>query len=131
MKTDGQTQEVPEQVKPEKSKEDQLLDEMLGVSVHKEEQAQSNPQAAKMEKFPLSEPTYEKPERVAEGTVKKQERPSVRKELREIQSRRRQEEAMANSAKARESSHSSKTMKKSVQHKQPSKKKKKLKMKER
>ena len=64
------------------------MDELLGEPVKKEGKEQ-NPSLAKTTKSRLSEPTSKKQEKTAEGTSKlftpeKPEKPSVRKELREI-----------------------------------------------
>ncbi len=126
---DGKSPEVPEQGQPGKSQEDILLDEMLGAPIQKEEPAPSNPTVARTEKSPPSEPIFEKPSKTAEGTAKKQERPSVRNELREIQSRRRQEEAAV--APVKEPEKARKPASIPAQHKQPSPKKKKNKSKAR
>ena len=80
---------------PQKSKEDQLMDELFGEPVKKEGKEQ-NPSLAKTTKSRLSEPTSKKQEKTAEGTSKlftpeKPEKPSVRKELREIQNARKKE----------------------------------------
>lgn len=85
----------PEKDYPQKSKEDQLMDELFGESVKKEGKEQ-NPSLAKTTKSRLSEPTSKKQEKTAEGTSKlftpeKPEKPSVRKELREIQNARKKE----------------------------------------
>lgn len=53
----GSEPAAPEQVKPERSEEDRLLDEMLGAPVKKEEPAPVNPSAARMDKSLPSEPT--------------------------------------------------------------------------
>lgn len=85
----------PEKDYPQKSKEDQLMDELFGESVKKEGKEQ-NPSLAKTTKSRLSDPTSKKQEKTAEGTSKlftpeKPEKPSVRKELREIQNARKKE----------------------------------------
>ena len=85
----------PEKDYPQKSKEDQLMDELFGEPVKKEGKEQ-NPSLAKTTKSRLSEPTSKKQEKTAEGTSKlyapeKPEKPSVRKELREIQNARKKE----------------------------------------
>lgn len=131
QEADSQAPAVPEQGQPTKSQEDILLDEMLGAPIKKEEPAPSNPTAARTEKSPPSEPTSEKPSRAAEGTVKKQERPSVRGELREIQSRRRQEEATVTPTQEKTPAKSQRPANTQTQHRQPSKKKKKPKSKAR
>ena len=87
-----QGQAEPEKDYPQKSKEDQLMDELFGEPVKKEGKEQ-NPSLAKTTKSRLSEPTSKKQEKTAEGTSKlyAPEKPSVRKELREIQNTRKKE----------------------------------------
>lgn len=122
----GSEPSAPEQARPEKSEEDRLLDDMLGAPMKKEEPAPVNPSAARTEKSPPSAPTSEKPSKAAEGTAKRaEERPSVRKELREIQAQRRQEEAAT--PKRPEPERGKKPAQKALQHKQPPRKKKKAK----
>ena len=112
----------PEQTQPEKSEEDRLLDEMLGAPAQREEAAQANPSAARTDKSLPSEPTSKKLSRTAEGTAKPaEERPSVRQELRDIQAQRRQEEAAA--PKRPEPERGKKPAQKTIQHKQPARKK--------
>ena len=94
-KQEKQGQAEPEKDYPQKSKEDQLMDELFGEPVKKEGKEQ-NPSLAKTTKSRLSEPTSKKQEKTAEGTSKlftpeKPEKPSVRKELREIQNARKKE----------------------------------------
>ena len=94
-KQEKQGQAEPEKDYPQKSKEDQLMDELFGESVKKEGKEQ-NPSLAKTTKSRLSEPTSKKQEKTAEGTSKlftpeKPEKLSVRKELREIQNARKKE----------------------------------------
>ena len=94
-KPEKQGQAEPEKDYPQKSKEDQLMDELFGEPVKKEGKEQ-NPSLAKTTKSRLSEPTSKKQEKTAEGTSKlftpeKSEKPSVRKELREIQNARKKE----------------------------------------
>ncbi len=121
----GSEPSAPEQARPEKSEEDRLLDDMLGAPTKKEEPAPVNPSAARTEKSPPFAPTSEKPSKAAEGTAKSaEERPSVRKELREIQAQRRQE---ADTPKRPEPERTKKPAQKAVQHKQPPRKKKKVK----
>ena len=71
------------------------MDKLFGEPVKKEGKEQ-NPSLAKTTKSRLSEPTSKKQEKTAEGTSKlftpeKPEKPSVRKELREIQNARKKE----------------------------------------
>ena len=94
-KPEKQGQAEPEKDYPQKSKEDQLMDELFGEPVKKEGKEQ-NPSLAKTTKSRLSEPTSKKQEKTAEGTSKlftpeKPEKLSVRKELREIQNARKKE----------------------------------------
>lgn len=94
-KQEKQGQAEPEKDYPQKSKEDQLMDELFGEPVKKEGKEQ-NPSLAKTTKSRLSEPTSKRQEKTAEGTSKlfiseKPEKPSVRKELREIQNARKKE----------------------------------------
>ena len=94
-KQEKQGQAEPEKDYPQKSKEDQLMDELFGEPVKKEGKEQ-NPSLAKTTKSRLSEPTSKKQEKTAEGTSKlfiseRPEKPSVRKELREIQNARKKE----------------------------------------
>ena len=95
VRQEKQEQAESEKDYPQKSKEDQLMDELFGESVKKEGKEQ-NPSLAKTTKSRLSEPTSKKQEKTAEGTSKlfvpeKPEKPSVRKELREIQNTRKKE----------------------------------------
>ena len=79
----------PEQAAPQKDAEDLLLDELLGATIQKEQQAPANPTAAKTEKSPPSEPTSGMQKKTVEGTTKS--RPSVREELREIKAARQEQ----------------------------------------
>ena len=92
IQQEKQGQAEPEKDYPQKSKEDQLMDELFGEPVKKEGKEQ-NPSLAKTTKSRLSEPTSKKQEKTAEGTSKlyAPEKPSVRKELREIQNARKKE----------------------------------------
>ena len=91
----GKTPAAPQQEHPEKSQEDRLMDELFGEPVKKEGK-QQNPSLAKTEKSRLSEPISVRPDKTAEGTSKLYapsvpKKPSVRKELREIQAARKKE----------------------------------------
>ena len=95
VQQEKQGQAEPEKDYPQKSKEDQLMDELFGEPVKKEGKEQ-NPSLAKTTKSRLSEPTSKRQEKTAEGTSKlfiseKPEKPSGRKELREIQNARKKE----------------------------------------
>ena len=117
--------DAPEKGQPEKSEEDQLLDDLLGAPAKREEAVPENPSAARMEKSPPSAPISKPPEKAAEGAAKTAEqRSSVRKELRDIQAKRKQEET---AVPAKEPERTKKPVEKSLQHKQPSRKKKKAK----
>lgn len=126
-------QPEPEIQKPEKSKEDKLMDELMGELVKKEGK-QQNPSLAKTEKSHPSEPISGKQSRTAGGTSKPYvttvpEKPSVRKELNEIKAARKKE---AEAAKRNEPARDTKPKNtKPVQHKQPQAKKKPRKVKER
>ena len=71
------------------------MDELFGEPVKKEGK-QQNPSLAKTEKSRLSEPISVRPDKTAEGTSKLYvpsvpKKPSVRKELKEIQAARKKE----------------------------------------
>ena len=128
--TDGQPE--PDIGVQEKAEKDKLLDELMGKPIQKEENAQ-NPSLAKTEKSPQSEPISEQPKKSAEGaTLTKDEKPSVREELRKINESRKEQEADTSSAL--EKSSASDRVKKQpagkTEHKQPQRKKKKPKSKE-
>ena len=116
----------PEVTTPEKAEKDKLLDELMGKPIQKEESA-PNPSVAKTEKSPLSEPTSEQPKKSAEGaTMTKNEKPSVREELRKIKESRKGQEADAspNVGKDKTSDRAKKTPAGKTEHKQPPKRKK-------
>ena len=125
----------PEEVQksqPDDSREEQLLDELLGTPSKKEETKQKNPSLAKTVKSHPSEPTSRKRGRAAGGTSKPQkgsmtDKPSVREALKEIQAARKQEaDTPKQEVPAKE-----KKSRKPLQHKQPQGKKKSKKAKER
>ena len=116
----------------EKAQKDQLLDALMGKPVQKEDNA-PNPSVAKTEKSPQSEPTSEQPKKSAEGaTMTKDEKPSVREELRKIKESRKEQEADTSSAldKSSASDRAKKQPAGKTEHKQPQRKKKKPKSKE-
>lgn len=129
----GQSQNVPEKGRPDKSQEDKLMDELFGEPVQKEGK-QQNPSLAKTEKSRQSEPISGKQRTTAEGTSKlyaptKPERPSVREELKEIRAARKKE---AETPKRDTVSRGTKPKnQRQTQHKQPQTKKKPRKVKER
>ena len=116
----------------EKAEKDKLLDALMGKPMQKEENA-PNPSVAKTEKSPLSEPTSEQPRKSAEGaTMTKDEKPSVREELRKIKESRKEQEADASPTLDKEKSpdKAKKPPAGKTEHKQPQRKKKKPKSKE-
>ena len=116
----------------EKAEKDKLLDELMGKPVQKEENA-PNPSVAKTEKSPPSEPFSEKPSKSAEGaTMTKEEKPSVREELRKIKESRKEQEAEIGTSALDKSGASdrAKSANRKTEHKQPQRKKKKPKSKE-
>ena len=110
----------------EKAEKDKLLDALMGKPMQKEENAPENPSVAKTEKSPPSEPFSEKPSKSAEGaTMTKEEKPSVREELRKIKESRKEQETDASPTLDKEKS-SDRTKKPPVgktEHKQPPKRK--------
>ena len=108
----------------EKAEKDKLLDALMGKPMQKEENA-PNPSVAKTEKSPLSEPTSEQQRKSAEGaTMTKDEKPSVREELRKIKESRREQEADASPTRGREKSPDrAKPAPRKTEHKQPQRKK--------
>ena len=128
----GQSQSVPQQEHPEKSQEDKLMDELFGEVV-KQEGKPKNPSLAKTGNAPLSEPISKRPEKAAGDTSKKYaplapEKPSVRRELREIEATRKKE----GESKSRESVSKEKMEPtRQTRHTQPQNRKKSAKSKER
>lgn len=95
-KSAGKEKSVPEQERPVKSQADLLVDELLGKPVQKEEAQPQNPSLAKTEKSRLSEPISVTQNRTVEGTSNVYKpsvpnKPSVRKEIREMQAVRKME----------------------------------------
>ena len=117
---------------PGKSQEDRLMDELFGEPVKKEGK-QQNPSLAKTEKSRLSEPISVRPDKTAEGTSKLYapsvpKKPSVRKELKEIQAARKKEaESKGKEPISKEKSGRTRQ----TQHTQPQNRKKPRKSKER
>lgn len=117
----AEEKDVPEKAVPEKSKDDVLLDELMAKPAQKEQAAPENPSVAKTEKSLPSAPTSESRSKSVEGTSKS-EKPSVREELRSIQTQRKKE---ADAPKREEkAAPDKKTPQKTTQHKQPTRKKK-------
>ena len=122
--TDGQPE--PDIGVQEKAEKDKLLDALMGKPVQKEENA-PNPSVAKTEKSPLSEPTLKQPKKSAEGaTMTKDEKPSVKEELRKIKESRKEQETAASPAldKNVASDKAKKQPQAQTKHKQPPKRKK-------
>ncbi len=106
---------------PEKNTDDLLLDELMTKPTQKEQAAPENPSVAKTEKSLPSEPTSESKSKSAEGTSKS-EKPSVREELRSIQTQWKKE---ANAPKLEDKTvPDKKPPQKTTPHKQPTRKKK-------
>jgi len=117
----AETQTPPEQDMPDKSAEDKLLDELFEKPLQKESPAPENPNTARMEKSPPSEPSLTKQDKSGKGTDR-EVRPSVREELKAI--RAGQEKKQESSTP--EQSHVAdkpKSQQKSTQHQQPKGKK--------
>ena len=113
---------APELQHPEKSQEDKLMDELFGEPIKKERAEPKNPSLAETAKSRLSEPTLEKAGKAAEGTSKPlksvtAEKESVRKNLHEIEARRKSE---AEGRSQKEPAKDSRTKnQKPLQHRQP------------
>lgn len=130
----GGEQAPPEQAVPEKSADDKLLDELLEKPAQKEKQQPENPAAEKTapfqeaaEKSPPSAPTSGSRATSAKGTSdtpKKSspQRTSVRQELREIQSARKQETELP--GREEQAAPGKKAAQKTSRHTQPKPKKK-------
>ena len=119
-------QPEPEITTPEKAEKDKLLDELMGKPVGKEGNA-PNPSVAKTEKSPQSEPISEKQSKSVEGaTMTKEEKPSVREELRKIKESRKEQEADKGTSALGKSGASdrAKSANGKTEHKQPQRKKK-------
>ena len=89
---------APEQEKPDKEADDRLLDDLMGAPVKKEERASQNPEVSKnasfgkaAEKSHPSAPISENSSKSARGTSDGDGKPSVRQELRDIQTQRKKE----------------------------------------
>ena len=119
-------QPEPDMGVQEKAEKDKLLDALMGKPMQKEENAPENPSVAKTEKSPLSEPFSEKPNKSAEGaTMTKEEKPSVREELRKIKESRKEQEADISPTLEKENSpNKAKGKVGKTEHKQPPKRKK-------
>ena len=110
----------------EKAEKEKLMDALMGKPTQKEENA-PNPSVAKTGKSPLPEPTSEQPKKSAEGaTMTKNEKPSVREELRKIKESRKEQEAdvSPNVGRDKTSDRAKKPPAGKTEHKQPPKQKK-------
>ena len=124
---DGQPE--PDVGVEEKAEKDKLMDALMGKSMQKEENA-PNPSVAKTEKSPLSEPTLKQQRKPAEGaTMTKDEKPSVREELRKIKESRKEQEADVSPAREKSPDRAKKPPAGKTEHKQPQKRKRKPKSK--
>ncbi len=92
-----------------KSVEEKLVDDILSKPVSKEENEISNPQVAKTEKSPLSEPSLENKRKLEEGA--KLEKPSVRERIKEIKKERMATPELDKSSKEKEKKSKNKTTK--------------------
>ena len=92
-----------------KSVEERLVDDILSKPVSKEENEISNPQVAKTEKSPLSEPSLENKRKLEEGA--KLEKPSVRERIKEIKKERMAKPELDKSSKEKEKKSKNKTTK--------------------
>lgn len=101
-----------------KSVEERLVDDILSKPINKEENEISNPQVAKMEKSPLSEPTSNNKNKSDKGT--KLDKPSVREEIKFIKEQMK-ESSLEKSEQEKQKSNNK------TKHKQPKSKKKKFK----
>ena len=104
-----------------KSVEERLVDDILSKPISKEENDMSNPQVAKTEKNPPSEPILNNKNKSDKGT--KSEKPSVREEIKSIKEEQKKERDLDKSELKNEKTQPNKTTK----HKQPKSKKKKSK----
>ena len=104
-----------------KSVEEKLVDDILSKPISKEENEMSNPQVAKTEKSPLSEPTLDNKNKSDKGT--KSEKPSVREEIKAIREEQKKDKDLDKDELKKEKPEKNKTTK----HKQPKSKKKKSK----
>ena len=107
-----------------KSIEERLVDDILTKPISKEEQEVSNPQVAKMEKSPLSEPTSKNKNKSDQGA--KSEKPSVREEIKKIKEEQKAEPDLDKSELSKNKDNN-KIKNNETKHKQPKNKKRKSK----
>lgn len=108
-----------------KSVEEKLVDDILSKPVSKEENEVSNPQVAKMEKSPLSEPTLENKNKSDQGA--KLEKPSVREEIKQIRKEQKEEKANKDLEKSDLTKDNKTDKNNTTRHQQPKSKKRKSK----
>lgn len=108
-----------------KSIEERLVDDILSKPISKEEQEISNPQVAKMEKSPLSEPTSKSKNKSDQGA--KLEKPSVREEIKKIKEEQKQKAETDLDKSELSNNKDNKNKNNTTKHKQPKNKKKKSK----
>lgn len=101
-----------------KSVEERIVDDILSKPISREENDMSNPQVAKTEKNPPSEPILNNKNKSDKGT--KSEKPSVREEIKSIKEEQKKERDLDKSELKNEKTQPNKTTK----HKQPKSKKK-------
>ena len=104
-----------------KSVEERIVDDILSKPISREENDMSNPQVAKTEKNPPSEPILNNKNKSDKGT--KSEKPSVREEIKSIKEEQKKERDLDKSELKNEKTQPNKTTK----HKRPKSKKKKSK----
>jgi hypothetical protein len=108
-----------------KSVEERLVDDILSKPISKEESEVSNPQVAKMEKSPLSEPTLKSKSKSEQGA--KLEKPSVREEIKQIRKEQQEKVKETDLDKTDLSKDKTKDKTNITKHKQPKNKKRKSK----
>ena len=124
----------------QRAEKDKLLDTLMGKPFQNEEtvilpenskEKSPNPLKAKTEKLPLSEPILEQQRKSAEGvTTTKNERPSVREELRKIKEKRKEQSISGDFSKEQDSDREKRNKSAGkTEHKQPRKRRRKSKSK--
>lgn len=100
-----------------KSVEERLVDDILSKPINKEENVPTNPNVAKTEKSPLSEPILDNKSKSEMGA--NLDKPSVREELKAI----KQEQKVKSELDSNELKNEKPSKNKTTKHKQPKKKK--------
>lgn len=88
-------QDTPEKQKPEKSPEDKFIEELFMKPGQSEKTQDDNPTRAKTEKSPPSAPSSKSPENRKSSRDGTPERPSVKKQLKELDRQRKLKEKTA------------------------------------